>query len=73
MVTVRYQSQAVLVFQRFRFHLSLFLYHSFYSVYFSIDFNWEMLIGQKESYGDSATLRRCRVENGTELFVSEIK
>ena len=46
MVTVPYQSQAVLMYKRLRGPISIFLYHSFYSVYFPIEVNGEMLIGE---------------------------
>ena len=44
MVTVQYWSQAVLVYKRLRGSISFFLYHSFYSIYFCIELNGEMLI-----------------------------
>ena len=55
-VTVRYRSQAVLVFQRFCFYLSIFLYCSFYSFYFPIYWNGEMLIGVNSSHDYSTTV-----------------
>ena len=51
-----WQSQAVLVFQRLCGTISFFLYHSFYSVYFPIELNGEMLIGQNESHDYSDTV-----------------
>ena len=36
------------------FFLSFFFYHSLYSIYFAIDLNGEMLIGQNESHDYSA-------------------
>ena len=38
--------------------ISIFLYPSFSSLYFPIELNGEMLIGQDESYDYSASLRR---------------
>ena len=62
-VTVRYRSQAVCVYKQLHGPISIFLYPSFYSVYFPIELNGEMLIGQNKSHDYSATLRRRRVEN----------
>ena len=36
--------------------ISFFLYHSFYSVYFPIDLNGKMLIGENKSHDYSATV-----------------
>ena len=44
----------MLVFQGFLSLLSFFFYRSFYFVYFAIDLNGEMLIGQNESHDYSA-------------------
>ena len=46
MVTVQYRSQAVRVYKRLCGPISIFLYPSSYSVYFPIELNGEMLIGQ---------------------------
>ena len=56
MVTVRYRSQAVLVYERLHGSISIFLYHSFCSLHFPIELNGEMLIGQKKSHDYSTTM-----------------